>query len=177
MYKRHYETENSVYWICTLANKLKCKQRVIAEKSEPVNIRFKGPGHNHTAAEYHKTLFLVNPKDSPKKSFHTFLWSKNGKFFGRKNKIEMQKSMIWYEVWMIGKEKLLHSISNYYLLSSNRWNRRLRRRSCRRKGLPLNLLSKRTRQLPKIKRLLLSKEHNQSEHHELALYHVPKLQV
>lgn len=52
MYKRHYETANSVYWICTLSNKLKCKQRVIAEKDNPFKIRFKGPGHNHSLLDY-----------------------------------------------------------------------------------------------------------------------------
>lgn len=52
MYKRHYETTNSVYWICTLSNKYKCKQRVIAERGKQFNIRFKGPGHNHDLSEY-----------------------------------------------------------------------------------------------------------------------------
>lgn len=51
-YKRHYETSNSIYWICTLSNKLKCRQRVIAEKDKPYTIRFKGKGHNHDLAEY-----------------------------------------------------------------------------------------------------------------------------
>lgn len=51
-YKRHYETGTSIYWICTLASKLKCKQRVIAEKDKPYSIRFKGKGHNHDLADY-----------------------------------------------------------------------------------------------------------------------------
>lgn len=52
IYKRHYETQNSIYWICTLSNKLKCKQRAIAEKDKPYSIRFKGKGHNHALTEY-----------------------------------------------------------------------------------------------------------------------------
>lgn len=52
LYKRHYEAHNSVYWICTLTNKYKCKQRVIADKANPYNVRFKGPGHNHDEFEY-----------------------------------------------------------------------------------------------------------------------------
>lgn len=56
MYKRHYETTNSVYWICTLSNKYKCKQRVIAEMGKPFNIRFKGPGHNHSLRDYQSLL-------------------------------------------------------------------------------------------------------------------------
>jgi hypothetical protein len=51
-YKRHYETATSIYWICTLSNKLKCKQRVIAEKEKPYAIRFKGKGHNHDLSDY-----------------------------------------------------------------------------------------------------------------------------
>lgn len=55
MYKRHYETSNSVYWICTLSNKYKCKQRVIAEIGKPFNVRFKGPGHNHSSFDYQQS--------------------------------------------------------------------------------------------------------------------------
>lgn len=54
MYKRHYETAVSVYWICTLSNRYKCKQRVIAEKGKPYGVRFKGPGHNHSLYDYHQ---------------------------------------------------------------------------------------------------------------------------
>lgn len=52
MYKRHYEAVCSIYYICTLSNKLKCKQRVIVEKGKPYKIRFKGPGHNHSRLAY-----------------------------------------------------------------------------------------------------------------------------
>lgn len=52
VYKRHYKTANSVYWICTLNNKHKCKQRVISERENPFAIKFKGPGHNHGSDEY-----------------------------------------------------------------------------------------------------------------------------
>lgn len=59
-YKRHYETSNSVYWICTLSNKLKCKQRVIAGKGKPFHIRFKGPGHNHDIKDYQQSFVKVS---------------------------------------------------------------------------------------------------------------------
>lgn len=52
IYKRHYETTNSVYYICTLNNKLRCKQRVITERNKPYSIRFKGKGHNHGLQDY-----------------------------------------------------------------------------------------------------------------------------
>ena len=42
-----------MYFICTLSNKLRCKQRVIAEKGKPYSIRFKGQGHNHGLDEYY----------------------------------------------------------------------------------------------------------------------------
>lgn len=61
LYKRHYETLNSVYWICNLSNKLKCKQRVIAEKGKPFVVRFKGPGHNHSFKEYQPLSNKVVP--------------------------------------------------------------------------------------------------------------------
>lgn len=65
IYKRHYETPNSVYYICTLSNKLKCKQRVIAEKDKPYSIRFKGKGHNHGLIDYSITTKHIPSKLEP----------------------------------------------------------------------------------------------------------------
>lgn len=70
-YKRHYETATSIYWICTLSNKLKCKQRVIADKEKPYSIRFKGKGHNHDLSDYMQLNRgrgnLINPVNLIKK--------------------------------------------------------------------------------------------------------------
>lgn len=40
------------YWICTLNNRLKCKQRVIIDKDKEYNIKMKGNGHNHLIEQY-----------------------------------------------------------------------------------------------------------------------------
>lgn len=52
IYKRHYEAASSIYWICTLSNRLKCRHRVIVEKDKPYAICFKGKGHNHDVSDY-----------------------------------------------------------------------------------------------------------------------------
>lgn len=77
MYKRHYETSNSVYWICTLANKWKCKQRVIAEKRKPFSIRFKGPGHNHSLLDYHTSTAYASIANSGPQVKVDLLYSDN----------------------------------------------------------------------------------------------------
>lgn len=51
-FKRHYETSNSIYYICTLNNKLRCKQRVIVERDKPFVIKFKGKSHCHDLDAY-----------------------------------------------------------------------------------------------------------------------------
>lgn len=71
-YKRHYETPTSVYWICTLSNKMKCKQRVIAEKGRPFNVRFKGAGHNHTIDEYQRPVFISQMKAKQLAAYQSF---------------------------------------------------------------------------------------------------------
>lgn len=65
IYKRHYETANSVYYICTLSNKLRCKQRVIAEKDKPYSIRFKGKEHNHGLLDYSISTKQIPTKMEP----------------------------------------------------------------------------------------------------------------
>lgn len=65
IYKRHYETANSVYYICTLSNKLRCKQRVIAEKDKPYSIRFKGKEHNHGLLDYSISTKQIPTKLEP----------------------------------------------------------------------------------------------------------------
>lgn len=83
-YKRHYETASSIYWICTLSNKLKCKQRVIAEKDKPYSIRFKGKGHNHDLADY-QFLFRNRKKDTPEKSYYKHNITKSSVTFKHEN--------------------------------------------------------------------------------------------
>lgn len=74
IYKKHYETATSLYWTCTLSNKLKCRVRAITDLESPSEVRFNGKMHNHTEDDYlkgYKTAHLIHSNSMSMGSFKT----------------------------------------------------------------------------------------------------------
>lgn len=71
IYKKHYETATSLYWTCTLSNKLKCRVRAITDLESPSEVRFNGKMHNHTEDDYlkgYKTAHVIHSSSMSFKS-------------------------------------------------------------------------------------------------------------
>lgn len=54
VFKRHYQTNQIIYWQCTLCRRLKCRARAITRVQDPSIVIIKCSDHNHTVDAYTK---------------------------------------------------------------------------------------------------------------------------
>ena len=66
VYKRHYASNRTIYWQCTLCRRLKCRARATTKLDDPSTVVIKCGEHNHTLEDYKKIPKEMDSADDVK---------------------------------------------------------------------------------------------------------------